>query len=99
MTSLYFDDACIIDVVDGGISSASKMLCDIFSLMGFPFNPKKEQKMSQETDFLGIIHQLQDVVTKDVVRLSPRPRTLEKEGTERHREGSQGQLFIAGCCV
>ena len=53
MTSLYFDDASIMDWRSGKGGAQSALLC-FASVVGSPFAPEKHQTMSQEGDFLGL---------------------------------------------
>ena len=55
MTSLYFDDASIMDWRSGKGGAQSALLC-FASAVGSPFAPEKHQTMSQEGDFLGLWH-------------------------------------------
>ena len=55
MTSLYFDDASILDWKSGkGVAQAS--LLRFAEAVGSSFGPEKHQAMGQEGDFLGLWH-------------------------------------------
>ncbi len=55
MTSLYFDDASIMDWRSGKGGAQAALLC-FAKAVGSPFAPEKHQTMNQEGDFLGLWH-------------------------------------------
>ena len=50
----FYDDVVVVDPAEGG-SSAQRILNFIFSLLGFPFAPKKHERLRYANPFLGMV--------------------------------------------
>ena len=77
MTSLYFDDASILDWKSGkGVAQAS--LLRFAEAVGSPFAPEKHQAMGQEGDFLGLWHDFSNTHYTGTVQFWVRERLQTK---------------------
>ena len=77
MTSLYFDDASILDWKSGkGVAQAS--LLRFAEAVGSPFAPEKHQAMGQEGDFLGLWHDFSKTHYTGTVQFWVRERLQSK---------------------
>ena len=50
----FYDDVCTVDVA-AGKCSAQQSLNFLFSKLGFPFAPKKHERLRSANAFLGIV--------------------------------------------
>ena len=46
--------------------------------LGGPFKPVKQQRMANEVDFLGLVHDVSGVFDRGRVDFTPRPALVEK---------------------
>ena len=77
LVSMYFDDANIVDWRSsaGSGQAAFNQLNDI---LGTPFAQEKEQLMSSEGTFLGLVHQLEGCIDSGLATFWVKPKLQEK---------------------
>ena len=77
MASFYYDD-CTLQDWNSHAAAAQQCMCTAMELLGYPFAESKRQNPNSQGDFLGLVHDFEDIRTHGVVRLWIRPRLQEK---------------------
>eukprot|EP00971_Amphidinium_carterae_P166954 3308728-Amphidinium_carterae.1 len=77
LVSLYVDDAHLTDL-SASKGSAQQLLTSFMHLLGTPFAPTKQQRMSTTIDFLGITSCLEQAARDGIVTCFPRARLVTK---------------------
>ena len=98
--SMYFDDANFQDW-ESAKGSAQEAVNRLMTCIGSPFADAKRQHMAKTADFLGLEHDMANVLTQGEVKFWPRTRLREKLDemvgeaikTQRLQPGTASKLF------
>ena len=77
LCSFYFDDMSVQDWASCK-GSGQQAIGSLMRELGTEFQPEKQQRMSSEGDFLGLVHDLSAAVSAGVVKLWVRDRLQDK---------------------
>ena len=75
--SMYVDNCTLIEPSDAA-TAAQTLINDLFNTLGCPLADKKRLLMAYEGDFLGVVHNLEEVAVSGVTTFTPRAALLKK---------------------
>lgn len=76
LLSMYYDDASLLDLLSAN-GNGQACLGRAFGLLGASFAPKKQQRMSLSSDFLGVLHGLDQAFSRGVITMTPREHLVD----------------------
>ena len=74
---LFVDDSGMVDL-KAGKGSAQRAGSAVFAALGVGVSLKKRQRMGDNTEFLGVVHDLSVTVTRQVIPHYPKPELVQK---------------------